>query len=68
MAVETKNDQYISYPMFKGLQKPLLQAEEGTAHQEGRPWSVHLCLLNEDVNPNIQISTNEQVCHNLNHV
>ena len=23
MAVETKNDQYISYPMFKGLQKPL---------------------------------------------
>ena len=23
MAVETKNDQYISYPMFKGLKKPL---------------------------------------------
>ena len=23
MAVETNNDQYISYPMFKGLQKPL---------------------------------------------
>ena len=103
MAEETKNSQYLSYPMFKGLQKPLefmgiqgryitwaaiavggailgfiiaycilhlwfcgwldsprcfplgrcsshfLQAEEGTAHQEGRPWSVHLCLLNEDV-------------------
>lgn len=23
MAVETKDDQYISFPMFKGLQKPL---------------------------------------------
>ena len=46
----------------------LLQAEEGTAHQEGRPWSIHLCLFNEDVNPKIQVSTNEQVCHNLNHL
>ena len=96
MAEETKDSQYLSYPMFKGLQKPntgtlhhmggysrrrshprlhhcvlhlwfcgwldsprcfplgrcsshFLQTEEGTAHQEGRPWSVHLCLLNEDV-------------------
>ena len=118
MTEETKNSQYVSYPMFKGLQKPLefmgiqgryitwaaiavgaailgfiivycflgfvaglivlavsllcsshlLQAEEGTAHQEGRPWSIHLCLFNEDVNPKIQVSTNEQVCHNLNHL
>ena len=91
MAEETKDSQYLSYPMFKGLQKPLefmgIQGRyitwaaiavggailgfiiaycifgfvvglivlavsllaEGTAHQEGRPWSVHLCLLNEDV-------------------
>jgi hypothetical protein len=102
MAAGMNDNEYVSYPMFKGLQKPLefmgiqgslhhmgsmccwwshswlhhraycifgfvaglitlavsplywcgsylLQTEERTAHQEGRPWCVHLCLFKKNV-------------------
>ena len=97
MTEETKNSQYVSYPMFKGLQKPLefmgIQGRYITwaAIAVGAAilgfiivycflgfvaglivLAVSLlagaCLFNEDVNPKIQVSTNEQVCHNLNHL